>query len=284
MLWLSLPVLAASALQAAAPVVLRRAYSHNDYEQPRALADALDRGFFAVEADVHLRGDELFVAHTGGGIKPGRTLRSLYLDPLLARVKANGGVVHPGGPKGFLLMVELKSEGESSYRLLREMLVPYRSMLTRFSDGAAELGAVTIVITGRRPREVLAAEAERWAAIDGDLSDLGGDAALYPVVSADWRAHFSWRSGRMEEAERRKLARYADQARAGGRELRFYAIPDREEAWELLLAAGVTLINTDRLEALARFLERRLAGDGRRALEGASAVAGRPEFTPSSRP
>ena len=99
-------LIALLSLSASAAVVpLPSAYSHNDYKQPRPLLDALDRGFCSVEADVHLRGAELFIGHTGGDIKPGVTLRKLYLDPLQARVRANGGQVLPGGPT-FLLMVE----------------------------------------------------------------------------------------------------------------------------------------------------------------------------------
>lgn len=281
MLWLALA--AAFAAQAAQPVILARAYSHNDYEQPRALLDALDRGFFAVEADVHLRGTELFVAHTGGGVKPGRTLEALYLDPLLARVKAGGGRVYPGGPKGFLLLIDFKSDGEDSYAALRERLVPYRSMLTRFRGGKTEPGAVTVVISGSRPRKMLEAEPDRWAALDGDLSDLGHeDASLYATISADWRTHFTWRTGRLDDLERRKLARCVERAAARGRPLRFYAIPDREEAWELMLTSGVSLINTDKLDGLRDFLLKRVTRSGQRALDDA-AVAAR-AFTQQSHP
>lgn len=86
-----LAVLVGSA--SAAVVPLPQAYSHNDYKQKRPLDDALERGFCSAKADVHLRGSELLVAHTGGEIKPGVTLQKLYLDPLLARVRAHGGRV-----------------------------------------------------------------------------------------------------------------------------------------------------------------------------------------------
>lgn len=247
----------------AAPVVLTRAYSHNDYEQPRPLEDALDRGFFGVEADCHLRGGELFVAHTGGGIKPGRTLRTLYLDPLLARVRANGGRVYAGGPKGFLLMLDFKSDGEDSYALLERMLEPYREMLTLYHADRVEEGAVTIVISGHRPEGVLRAQAARYAGLDGRLADLGEDhPTLWPTISDSFASHFEWRGGRMDPLERERLARYVSRAHARGRRLRFYGAPDREDAWELLLNAGVDLINTDHLEALRRFLTNRIAARG----------------------
>lgn len=254
------PALAAAP---ASPVVLTRAYSHNDYEQPRPLFDALDRGFMSVEADCHLRADELFVAHTGGGIKPGRTLRALYLDPLLARVRANGGRVHPGGPKGFLLMLDFKSDAEDSYRALEKMLEPYREILTVYHADRVEEGAVTIVISGNRPDDILRAQALRYAGLDGRLGDLGEEhPTLYPTISDSFASHFEWRGGRMDPLERDRLARYVSRAHARGRRLRLYAAPDREDAWELLLNAGVDLINTDKPEALRRFLTNRIAARG----------------------
>ena len=75
---------------------LPHAHAHNDYEHPHPLLDALERGFCSVEADVHLVDGELFVAHDANAIKPDRTLRKLYLEPLLDRVRAHGGRAYEG--------------------------------------------------------------------------------------------------------------------------------------------------------------------------------------------
>ena len=58
------------------------AHSHNDYEHERPLFDALDCHFKSVEADVYSVGDSLFMVHSFDQIKPGRTFRQLYLEPL----------------------------------------------------------------------------------------------------------------------------------------------------------------------------------------------------------
>src|SRR5919109_1377732 len=71
------------------PRPLWRAHAHNDYEHPRPLFDALDHRFGSIEADIYLVGDQLLVAHDPVDLDPGRTLESLYLDPLARRVKAN---------------------------------------------------------------------------------------------------------------------------------------------------------------------------------------------------
>jgi hypothetical protein len=249
----------------AEPAVLPEAYSHNDYVRARPLQDALDRGFCAVEADVHLRDGDLLLGHGGGDVKPGVNLKKFYLDPLLARVRKNGGRVYKGGP-AFLLMVEFKSDGEKSYAVLREQLRPYAEMLTVFTGDKIEEKAVTISITGKRPNDAVAADVPRFAGIDGDVGDLRDEAkALFPTISDDWRSLFHWRGGRLEDLEKAKLERYVREAHKRGRKLRFWGIPDRVEAWDLMRRHGVDFINTDKLDALREFLLRRDgAGVGRK--------------------
>ena len=90
------------------------AHAHNDYEHPRPLLDALERGFDSVEADVWLVDGELLVAHDRRDVRPGRDLRTLYLEPLRARVRAGGGAVHAGRPD-FVLLVDVKSAAAPTY-------------------------------------------------------------------------------------------------------------------------------------------------------------------------
>src|SRR3712207_1609989 len=78
------------------PPPLWRAPAHNHYEHPRPLLDALDHRFGSVEADIFLVGDQLLVAHDATELDPARTLESLYLDPLAARVTAQHGSVYRG--------------------------------------------------------------------------------------------------------------------------------------------------------------------------------------------
>lgn len=237
-----------------AALALPQAYAHNDYKHARPLMEALDRGFCGVEADVHLRGDELFVAHTGGEIEPGKTLRSLYLDPLLKRVRANGGRVHKDGPT-FLLMVEFKSDAEGSWKALKEQLEPYKEMLTAFTPALTEYGAVTVVITGHKPEKAVRSETRRWAAIDGDLGDRNSpEPTLYPVISDNWGAKFDWRGGRMSDEEKARLEKFVADAHGHARMVRFWGAPDKPEMWSILRDAKVDLINTDKLAGLEAFL------------------------------
>src|SRR5689334_899956 len=83
----------------AQPKPLTNVHAHNDYEHPHPLFDALDHGFCSVEADIYLVERQLLVAHNRSEVKPGRTLQTLYLDPLRERVRRNGRHVYPNGPE-----------------------------------------------------------------------------------------------------------------------------------------------------------------------------------------
>jgi hypothetical protein len=240
---------------------LRGAHAHNDYLHPRPLLDALDQGFTSVEADVFLVGDELCIAHEEREIRPDRTLRSLYLQPLRERVQSNGGRVYREGPR-FVLLIDLKTAAEPTYRRLHEVLSEYREMLTVFGPDGRKEGAVLVVVSGNRPLEFMQSQKLRYAGCDGRLTDLDSDllADLIPMISDHWGRTFSWRGeGPMPAEERAKLDEIVRKSHAKGRLVRFWATPDlrspaRDALWRQLLSAGVDLINTDDLEGLRRFL------------------------------
>ena len=62
--------------------VLVNVLSHNDYEQPRPLLDALAAGINYIEVDVALQNGELYVTHTIEEINTQNTFEALYLKPL----------------------------------------------------------------------------------------------------------------------------------------------------------------------------------------------------------
>lgn len=246
-----------SAVQASAqPSVLPAAHAHNDYEHTRPLLDALEQGFGSIEADIHLVEGRLLVGHDKKSLRPERSFASLYLDPLLARVKANGGRVYRGGPT-ITLLVDVKTDAATTYAVLHETLARYAPMLTVYRDGAAVPGAVTVIVSGNRARAEIAAQSLRYAAIDGRLDDLTANppAELVPWVSENWQKVFTWKwSGPMPDADRTKLRELVDRAHAQHRRIRFWNTPDNPAAWSLLREAGVDLLNTDHLAGLAEFL------------------------------
>ncbi|MCX4966540.1 phosphatidylinositol-specific phospholipase C/glycerophosphodiester phosphodiesterase family protein [Streptomyces sp. NBC_00654] len=248
------------------PRPLRHAHAHNDYLHPRPLHDALEHGFTSVEADVFLVDGELLVAHEATDLDPARTLASLYLDPLLARVRANHGSVHPGDRRPVQLLIDIKADGVAAYLELDRQLRRYRRMLTRYSHGRIRTGAVTPVISGdRAARAPMEAQRTRYAFYDGRPEDLGtaATASLIPLISGNWTQSFGWPgTGPFPAAERQRLAALVNTAHRGGQRVRFWATPDlagpeRDAVWTELLAAGVDHLNTDDLAGLERFLRAR---------------------------
>lgn len=249
-------VVATVAAAADAPTPLRQAHSHNDYEHARPLLDALDQGFCSAEADVFLVDGKLLVAHTRLDLKPNRTLEALYLDPLRARAKANGGRIHSGSDT-FWLLIDAKTEAKATCAAIHDVLARYADIVSVVRDGKLERKAVTVVVSGNRDRAGLAAHPVRYAGIDGRPPDLdGGDPPhLVPWVSDSWSNHFKWKGkGPMPDAERAALRALVAKAHKGGRLLRFWGTPDTPAVWAEERTAGVDLINTDKLAELRAFL------------------------------
>ena len=235
---------------------LPQAHAHNDYLHERPLMDALDHGFCSVEADVYLVDGQLLVAHEAKELKPERSLQKLYLEPLKARIAQHGGRVYPGGP-ALGLLIDIKSEPEATYLALHDVLAQYADMLTTVDNGQVKPGAVNVVISGNRPQKRIAAQTKRYCGIDGRVSDLDSDqpAHLLPMISDNWTLQFKWRGvGAMPAKERQRLEDIVQRAHAKGRVVRFWATPDKESLWRVLVEAKVDLINTDDLAGLEKFL------------------------------
>ncbi len=243
----------------------RRAHAHNDYDHRRPLQDALDRGFNSVEADVWLIDGELRVAHDLDDAVPGRNLESLYLQPLADRVRENHG-------RGLQAWTRLPVADRHQERRPVDVRgdrqgaaeVP-RASARSSSTGGRCSGAVTSVISGNRPLDVLKAQKIRYAGYDGRLGPTCSSempASLMPLVSDNWSNNFTWRGlGPMPAAEQAKLHDIVVTAHHAGYRVRFWETPDtpgaaREAVWRELVAAGVDHLNTDDLHGLEDFLAR----------------------------
>lgn len=237
------------------------AHSHNDYEHERPLFDALNCNFKSIEADVYSVGDSLFVAHNFDQIKPGRTLRQLYMEPLNKLVSENNGSVYGKGDE-IILLVDIKDDGLKTYQLLTKILSDYRKMLTVFEDGVKKQGAVLVVISGNRPFDFMKSQPVRYAGYDGRLENLDGEISpdLMPMVSDNWGKYFTWNgTGKMPKQEKAQLNAFAKTARNKGYILRFWGTPNtteqqRHNVWNELQKAGVGLIGADNLDELRKFL------------------------------
>ncbi|MHA7111823.1 phosphatidylinositol-specific phospholipase C/glycerophosphodiester phosphodiesterase family protein [Sunxiuqinia elliptica] len=256
--WLTVAWLLASCMAGAQPI----AHAHNDYEHKRPLLDALSFDFRSIEADIYAIGDSLFVAHDFDEIKPGRTLRTLYLDPLQNLIQENGGAVYGDGHSIYLL-VDIKDDAVKTYQLLHKILEDYEDCLTVVKNGKQTQRAVQVVVSGNRPMNLMGNQKVRYAGYDGRLKDLktGVEAQLMPWVSDSWTDHFSWNGkGEFPLKEKEHLRQLVEQVRSKGYLLRFWGTPNKTESqrmaiWKELKDAGVAIIGADDLKGLQEFLQ-----------------------------
>lgn len=239
-------------------VPLPNAHAHNDYRHERPLLDALDHGFTSVEADVLLIDGELYVGHDmPEGPHQLPTLQDTYLEPLRKQVSQHNGQVYPGYDNPFYLMIDIKTEAEPTYAQLKEVLLPYQSMLSKTKAGTYEPGAVTVFLSGNRPIEQVQQEQNRLVSIDGRPDDLrkGYSAEFMPVISQHYRAIIDWDGKEaLSRKQRKVLKKLTEQAHQEGKKVRLWATPENQLVWQTLLDAGVDLINTDQLAQLQQFL------------------------------
>ena len=98
-------------------------HAHNDYKHKRPLLDALSSGFVSVEVDVFPVDGELLVGHDRHELQPGRNLETLYLKPLVERIKNKRAEVLKDA-NTFNLLIDFKDDGGTAYALLNEKIKP----------------------------------------------------------------------------------------------------------------------------------------------------------------
>jgi hypothetical protein len=233
------------------------AHAHNDYAHTHPLFDALEHGIASVEADIHLVNGQLLVAHDLKQVQTNRTLQSLYLDPLRTRIQKFGGHVYPNGDPTFYLLIDFKSDPNLMYPVLRKVLEEYADLLTTFSSNKVVRGAITVVLTGNRPRQLLPQEPLRLAALDAIWGDVTKPEPknLYIWMSEDWKIFFKWRGdGPIPKDEKARLVQMVKASHQQHLLVRFWDAPDSPAFWRELRHDGVDLLNADDLPGVEKFL------------------------------
>lgn len=244
----------AFAQQASSPA----GFSHNDYWRKRPFFDALSNGFTHVEADIYLRGGKLVVSHLPPLFRRRHTLDRLYIQPIVEYIQSRQNL--PQTPLDTLiLMVDIKSRSRKTIRVLKQMLEPYRTILSSSCNGKVIKRNLTIILTGKRPAGMVCDETDQVFFIDEDLQRVNNDLAyhyLYPVASCRYSRILKWRGkGEISGKERMKLSWLVAQAHLYGKKVRLWAAPEKQTVWQELINCGVDLINTDKLSQVRNFLE-----------------------------
>jgi glycerophosphoryl diester phosphodiesterase len=239
-------------------VPLPGAFAHNDYEHENPLFDALANGYTAIEADIHLIDGELYVTHDPpASVENVSTLKELYLNPLLSHIKNNNGQVYPGYTSPVYLMIDIKTDGESTYEVLRQQLIDYAGILSSLSDVITIPKPVRVFISGNRPVKTIKEDKVQLAGVDGRLPDLemNYNAGFMPIISERFSKLVSWNGMDtipQEEFERLKSLSY--RVHKQGKKFRLWGAPENENTWRVLLDAGIDFICTDNLQKAKLFL------------------------------
>ncbi len=223
------------------------AHAHNDYEHSRPFYDAYELGFGSIEADVYLRNGELYVAHNAKDIQSDRTLRKLYLAPMLEKIAQNKGWPYPDR-KELQFLVDIKDNGAATLAALQKLLTPHRRALRH----------VRIVVSGDMPVPGSLATQDKIFTFDGRKDLLYPEAASPRVklVSASMLSFGKYWDGRapLDEAIRERLVTFIALQHAQKKLVRLWATSNNATGYQTLKDLGVDYIGSDDLTGLAAFL------------------------------
>ncbi|KAI9695728.1 MAG: Altered inheritance of mitochondria protein 6 [Candelina mexicana] len=162
-------------------------HSHNDYWRRVPLYDAISAGCISVEADIWLYDDELYVGHDTSSLTRNRTLRNLYLNPIvdiLEKQNPSTNFTHPSDTisgifdtepsQPLTLLIDFKMDGNTTWPYLVNQLEPLlrRGYLTTFNGTDIVPGPVIIVGTGNTPFNLVTANTTRHIFFDAPLDEM----------------------------------------------------------------------------------------------------------------
>lgn len=225
-------------------------HSHNDYEQQRPFDLAYEHGFGSIEADVWLKDGKLCVAHDAKDINSNKTLASLYLEPLERKLKENKGNIYADKKKSLQLLIDIKSDALTTMEAIVKALEAYPSLIKNKK--------LRFVISGNRPKPEAYSNYPDFIYFDGRPTEEYDKEALKKVglISENYFKYARWNGqGQISANERAALLSAVQQAHEKGKPFRFWATPDTEASWKLFMELGVDYINTDKVEALSKFLK-----------------------------
>lgn len=251
-------------------------HSHNDYERRLPLFEALGSGCISVEADVHLKDNDLLVGHSDKSLHKDTTLRSLYLEPLQRILEAQNdgtgtrrGVYNHAPEQTLVLLVDLKTSGPETFAEIDAQLEPLRDLdfLTYWNGTTRIMRPLTVVASGN-------ANVDDVLALNATHRDIFWDAKLERLVSIDDNPDsepptykFNQSNSYFASTEFRNAMLYAypaeygatpsqlEQAKERGLLTRYWDTPTeppnlREVVWRVLVDAGVGVLNVDDLGAV----------------------------------
>lgn len=225
------------------------AHAHNDYANKNPFYGAYDKGFGSIEADVFAVDGKSMVAHAEKDIKPQRTLKNMYIDPLVKKLKADTA-------RQLRLLIDLKVD----YHILMPLIIKELEPLMDYAAVNGLPGRLHVVITGGVPPAVELANYPSWLTFDVDHLTGFTTQQLQRIslLSYNFTKYSQWKgTGKISTVETAKLLGVIDSVHNAGKMIRFWETPDNKTAWQALIGLGVDVIGTDKVEKLGNFLNDR---------------------------
>ena len=222
------------------PVIM---HSHNDYNRTVPLWEAYSQHCGSIEADVFLQDGEILVAHNREDVSAERSLKAMYIEPIVKTFRANGGKMWKDGSERLQLMIDLKTA---------ESLPGVTEIVGEYPDVFDSENGVKVVISGARPDPKDFGKWPRYIWFDGDFTN--GRLEYTPeqlervaMISTDLRnfaRHWNGK-GRMTKPELEAVTRAVEAAHAVGKPIRFWDAPEGTTAYFTFIRLGVDIVNTD---------------------------------------
>jgi alkaline phosphatase len=197
----------------------------------------------AIEADVYWVNNNLFVAHDAKDINPSKSLDKLYLKPLSKWVRKKK--VYP-----LVLMIDIKSQADSTL----EGIVKH---ISKYSLFLKEKSPIQFIISGNRPPPEKWSSYPHFIQFDGRPSEnyTSEQWAYIGMVSESFGKYAKLGQKDIPQETYDKMKMVVDAVHAQKKKIRFWATPDTEGVWKLLMEMKVDFINTDSPTDLRTFLE-----------------------------
>jgi hypothetical protein len=221
-------------------------HSHNDYEQVKPFYAAYELNFDSIEADLYLKDGELFVAHDLKNIKPENTFSKMYLEPLLAKIRENGGYAYPN-KKQLQILIDLKQDGKAIMAVLNEQLNPHKKALKH----------VKIVISGDMPKPDEFKNYDKMFFFDGrkNLVYHKKQWKRVGMMSVSFLEFGQFWAGKepLSQSTFDKIKQFVTETHQKQKPVRLWATPNTILGFETLKNLNVDFIGTDDLTLLSQW-------------------------------
>jgi alkaline phosphatase len=229
----------------------RYTHSHNDYANNTPFYRAFYNGFNSIEADIFLVDGKLLVSHSDKYLAPERTLKGMYLDPILYALRMDT-------TRRLNLLIDDK---EDYKKLLPRLIKELKPLQMYLMSKENPRGRLKVLISGNRPVPASYKQYPTFLWFDDDL--------VYPHTRAEWdrvgqvslnfEKWSKWKGvGAIAEADRKKLQKTVDSVHTNtGKLVRFWGGPDLPDAWDVQINIGADIIGTDKIEQLGAYLSKK---------------------------